>query len=152
MYDAAIDGRLQVTAALSLLERSMLVNWEPDSSQFVPAQRKAFESSWRNDVDPVFGRLICWINFSAGAEFLAKGVCLLNEVEIRMTDFVPEPPGPSTELSEWPRRFLKDWKTGGILETTYFGTLGGLVNRNRKTKADPPLHLLCLAAHSTREQ
>lgn len=35
------------------------------------------------EVDPIVGRLICWITFSAGAEYLAKGVCLLRGVDIR---------------------------------------------------------------------
>jgi hypothetical protein len=73
VYDFDIDGRLQVTAGVSLLECSRLVEWSPDQAEFSAVPREIFEFSWRRDVDPVFGRLVCWINFSAGAEMLAKG-------------------------------------------------------------------------------
>ncbi len=76
-FDAATDGKLQVLAAVALLEQSRLVEWMPKHAKFRPVPRETFEFSWKKDVDPVFGRLICWINFSAGAEFLAKGVCIL---------------------------------------------------------------------------
>lgn len=84
MQDFKINGRLQVTAALSLLESSRLVHWKAGSACFTPVDWETFESSWREDVDPVFGRIICWINFSAGAEFLAKGICLLREIDIQI--------------------------------------------------------------------
>jgi hypothetical protein len=72
MKDALIDGRLQVLAAVALLEHSRLVRWIPEANKFIPVTMEKFEISWRRDVDPIFGRLICWIAFSAGAEFLAK--------------------------------------------------------------------------------
>jgi hypothetical protein len=81
MRDREIDGKLQVTAAVSLLEFSRLVQWDAVSTEFTAVPPEPFESYW-SAIDPVFGRLICWINFSAGAEFLAKGVCLLRDVEI----------------------------------------------------------------------
>ena len=78
-----IDGRLQVTAADRLLSFSRLVQFDTVSGEFTEVPHELFESHWRKSVDPVFGRLICWINFSAGAEFMAKGICLLKGVEIR---------------------------------------------------------------------
>ena len=83
MRNRETDGQLQVTAAVGLLLFSRLVQWDEASAKFTAVSRDSFESGWRKGVDPIFGRLICWINFSAGAEFLAKGVCLLNGVEIR---------------------------------------------------------------------
>src|SRR2546423_1154278 len=54
MRDRDIDGRLQVTAALSLLDCSRLVEWKRESDQFVAVSREVFEYSWRRDVDPLF--------------------------------------------------------------------------------------------------
>lgn len=98
MRERVIDGRLQIIAAISLLTFSRLVLWDTARARFAAVPRDSFESNWRREVDPVCGRLICWITFSAGAEFLAKGVCLLCDVEVRT---------------------LKG-------ETTHFGTLGSL--------------------------
>lgn len=98
MFERGIDGRLQVIAAASLLKFSRLIEWEEASAKFSAVPSDSFEFLWQKEVDRVFGRLICWINFSAGAEFLAKGVCLLRDVEIR-------------ELQKG---------------ATYFGTLGNL--------------------------
>ncbi len=58
MYDSTTDGRLQVTAALSLLEFSRLLKWTPNSEEFTPVNREVFEHSWSKEIDPVFGRLI----------------------------------------------------------------------------------------------
>jgi hypothetical protein len=138
MYDFDIDGRLQVTAGVGLLECSRLVQWCPGKAKFSPVSRKTFESSWRRDVDPAFGRLICWINFSAGAEMLAKGVCLLHTVELRSTQTVPA--YPSGDLALWSTAYLKHWKSGGTIPSIDYGTLGHLVDQtNRKTKLPPAL-------------
>ena len=82
MRDNHTDGKLQIIAAMSLLDFSRLVLWDDGLGKFAAAHRDSFESSQR-EVNPVFGRLICWITFSAGAEYLAKGICLLNGVDIR---------------------------------------------------------------------
>lgn len=83
MRERQIEGKLQIMAAMGLLKFSRLVRWDTALAEFVAVPRDSFESDWRSAVDPVFGRLICWINFSAGAEFMAKGTCLLCDVEIR---------------------------------------------------------------------
>lgn len=44
------------------------------------------------EIAPYFGRFICWITFSAGAELLVKGVCLVHNVDIR--EFPPAPRSP----------------------------------------------------------
>ena len=150
MYDSTTDGRLQVSAAVSLLECSRLVQWGTDFLQFTPVPRETFESSWMRDVDPVFGRLICWINFSAGAEFLAKGVCLLHGVEIRRTHQVPV--HPSTDLTTWVTQFRNNWRSAGTATTTNFGTLRYLIDSNPYTKTDPALKRLCSAVKATHDQ
>ncbi len=149
-----IDGKTQVTAAISLIKFSQLLRWNPDSAQFDRMPKEQFDSSW-SAIDPVFGRLICWINFSAGAEFLAKGVCLLNGIDIRTTIKVPDYPKPSTDLPTWARQFRKDPTYAGTVETTKFGTLGDLYN-DRPTKhnpaPNPALKRLCFSVKAADDQ
>jgi hypothetical protein len=153
MFDANIDGRLQVTAGISLLEFSRLVQWDPEFSTFVPKPREVFERSWYETVDPVFGRLICWINFSAGAEFLSKGVCLLHGVEIRRNDEVPL--YPTSDLATWVTQFHRfkkaKLKSFGAMETTNFGTLSNLVYPNSIT-TKPAFEILCEKVSATDGQ
>lgn len=145
MREAAKDGRLQVTAAASLLENSRLVVWQQDQARFVATSQHNFESSWRRDVDPVFGRLICWINFAAGAEFLAKGVCLTRGIEVREEQQVPV--YPNGDLTTWARRFRENGECDGTFAATDFGMLGALTQGNT-----PALERLCAVVKATTEQ
>ena len=79
-----------------------------------------------------FGRLICWINFSAGAEFLAKGVCLLRGIEIRNCKKVPA--YPSGDFATWASQYR--FKAPGTDPVTDFGTLGDLLNGPVKELCD----------------
>lgn len=137
------DGKLQVTAAASLLETSKLVHWELKTSQFIPVSEADFECALRWDPDPVFARLRCWMMFSAGAEFLAKGVCLVNQIEIREHLQVPAYPTPSN-IGTWPSKFLADWKTAGRpLQSTSYGTMGNLCYDSKKKNTTAFLKQLC---------
>ncbi|MEQ1794054.1 MAG: hypothetical protein ABL970_07675 [Nitrospira sp.] len=146
MLAAFDDGRLQVTAAVSLLEKSRLVGWDLKSARFISFERDKFEQSWQYDVDPVFGRLICWIMFSVGAEFLAKGACLVRGVEIRTEKKVPC--YPSGDIQSWASNFNKEWHATGTTTTTFFGTLGTLTSKG----PDAPLSRLCSKACATNDQ
>ena len=128
--DKTTDGKLQIAASVSLLQNSMLVCWKSDSAEFVPVDSANFEGSWQK-IDPAFGRLISWINFSAGAEFLAKGVCLLRGIEIRTRLKVPA--YPAGDIATW----ASNYRLGkpATIEVTSFGTMGNLLNG--------PLQLLC---------
>lgn len=148
MLDPQIDGRLQVTAAASLLEHSQLLKWCVGSSEFIPVSRYAFEESWRN-IDIVFGRLICWINFSAGAEFLIKGVCLLNGIEIRRRQDVPD--YPHTELDGWIAQFRKEANPQTI-ETTRYGVLGNFTGGKGKPRDGTYLGKLCGVKNASQKE
>jgi hypothetical protein len=137
---AIVDGRLQVVAAVSLLDNSRLIRWISAANEFVPIARETFEQSWQNDLDPVFGRLICWISFSAGAELLAKGLCLVHGLEIRKEELVPK--YPTADIDEWISTFCKDWRGGETMLVTNFGSLGLLTHR----KANIPSALSRLSA------
>lgn len=139
IYDFDVDGRLQVTAGAILLDRSRLIRWDSDSARFCPESREVFENACK-DIDSVFGRLVSWINFSAGAEMLVKGICLLHEVEIRSIIKVPN--YPDSKITEWITEYVSNWKSHGILEVTNYGTLGSLWAGQRNNTVDPPLHRL----------
>jgi hypothetical protein len=147
MLTSTEDGRLQVTAAASLLQCSRLVEWNSEAAVFRPIDRDYFELAWQIEVDPVFGRLISWILFAAGAEFLAKGVCLLNGVEIRTRREVPD--YPCMAIHEWAEAFLRDAQVCGTLSSTHFGTLSSLTLDHQIPAA---LKRLVSTVSATREE
>jgi hypothetical protein len=82
VLEREIDGKLQIIAAMRLFRFSQLIQPSADSLQFEAVAYESFEAGCKA-LDPVCGRLIRWIGFSAGAEFFAKGVCLLRDIEVR---------------------------------------------------------------------
>ena len=82
MLKRELDGKLQIIAAMRLFRFSLLIRSDAGSSQFRAVSYESFEAGCK-EIDPVCGRLICWIHFSAAAEFFAKGVCLLRDIEVR---------------------------------------------------------------------
>jgi hypothetical protein len=150
MLDQMIDGQLQVTAAVSLLENSRLVEWIPEQGRFAAVDRDVFEFYWQKSIDPVFGRLICWISFAAGAEFLAKGMCLVRGIEIRTEQ--PVPKYPTMDIDQWASSFRHNWKEAGAVRVTHFATLEGLTRQDKKTHAPSPLTRLCQTARASPNQ
>jgi hypothetical protein len=147
------DARLQVTAATSLLECSRLVKWQTDITKFIPVSEACFETTWKK-IHPVFGRLICWINFSAGAELLAKGVCLAREVEIRKLQEVPAYPTEQDDLALWADHFVSKPCYAGTKEVAHFGTLGDLVKKkpDPKNPAVAAFKRLCLEVKASQQE
>ena len=145
--DRKTVGKLQVIAGDSLLIRSGLVQWDKSSNKYAEVGRAAFEAKWKNRSSPIFGRLISWMNFSTGAEFLAKGLCLVNGVEIReIGDKLKYPSQDPNEFAKWLKetsQFLKPPSPRGdtdprFVRTVNFGTLGYLWNGEAS-----PLRQLC---------
>jgi hypothetical protein len=127
VQDIQIDGRLQATAGAVLLHRSRLLQWSSDAGEFVTVPHVAFEYSWRMDMDPAFGRLMCWIQFSAGAEFWLKGLCLLHDIDVRKEIEVAA--YPTGDVDSWARRYNQNWRSDGSVRVSSFGTLGSLTWR-----------------------
>lgn len=147
MLDIAIDARLQVIAGCALLETSELVTWEHDSEKLKPVSQPDFERALKR-FHPVFGRLICWIIFSAGAELLAKGVCLHRGVELRTQDCVPA--YPPADVPTWLETFKPN--SPATVPTTNFGEIGKLYNGHlqslfKKVAAPPHEKKRLLAAY-----
>jgi hypothetical protein len=126
--DCFDDGRRQLTAAACLLQHSHLVKWHRTKAEFAPVDLETFEKSWLN-IDRSFGRFICWVTFSAGAELLAKGVCLVHEVDMRKPEEKPRPPSSGDDLREWARQFNVNPTFGGTVTTRNYRTLGKLYTR-----------------------
>jgi len=70
---------LQVEAAKALLIGSGLILFDEYP---IIAPSEDFTKHWQN-LEPKLGRLMCWIWFGAGAEYLIKGYLLSVGVEIR---------------------------------------------------------------------
>ncbi len=122
MNDPRSEGRLQADAGLSLLRQPHLVKCDVKSEQLIIVDQEYFRSN-SEKVDPQFGRLICWLLFSTGAEFLAKGVCLARDIEIRKPkDVLARPTAP---LQDW----IDHLDTAPRRKAMNFGTLGDLTEK-----------------------
>lgn len=152
MHAMCDDGRLQIVAGTRLLEFSGLVQWDAVNSRFICITKHDFEQYWQSKLDPDFGRLISWIMFSAGAEFLAKGVCLVNGIEIRKKDKDQAPAYPSESIQDWASKVQDDWRACGTIEITNFRTLGDLTAKESKKKISGPLRRLCDKSKATIDQ
>jgi hypothetical protein len=125
------DARLQLIAGIALLNISRLVQWPARGTQFTSTTHADFEGYSVPDLDEHFGRLMRWQMFAAGAEFIAKGVCLANGLEIRRPHKslgYPPTQGSKQQVRAW----LKQAATNPIkippLHSVHFGQLGGLVD------------------------
>jgi hypothetical protein len=117
-------GRLQITAGATLLHQSKLVEWCRKQQGFVRVPEHTFEYAARNDVHPAFGRLMCWLTFSAGAEYFAKGVCVERDINF----WSSQKPG---NTCAYPDRPIGDWllRTNGkppSRQVDSFGAIGAL--------------------------
>jgi hypothetical protein len=122
------DGTLQTAAGITLLRNSKLVAWDDCTARFSPETEDVFETSAAQG-DRLFGRLMKWMQFSAGYEFLLKGVLIFKisgETNIVGTKHILVVPGSRSEIGshEWWRAVrrhtaAKEWKRS-------FGTLGTL--------------------------
>jgi hypothetical protein len=67
MAEEHASGRVQVVAGASLLEFSRLVIRDSTQARFDSVPFDVCSRWWRTDFHPVFGRLISWVAFAAGA-------------------------------------------------------------------------------------
>jgi|ERR1035438_3393323 hypothetical protein len=77
------EGWRQIEAGVALIVWSRLAFWDPQNLSLVASKESDFESrAGHKEVHGQFGRLICWIEFGVGAEYLAKGVCILRGCDL----------------------------------------------------------------------
>jgi hypothetical protein len=120
------EGWRQVKAGLALVQWSKLTRWDADRLVLVAADVDSFESEeGHRHVHKTFGRLICWIAFSTGAEYLAKGACFLRGQDLSKRSPVVRIPSPGEDLNVWVQAVNR--KAASVQETSiHFGTLGKL--------------------------
>lgn len=125
------DGWKQVHAGLSLILWSRLASWNTQKLALVEAQEEIFESlAGHLEVHKRFGRLICWICFSTGSEYLAKGICLLNNIDIQDKSQKRRgnirPPFYEEDIHDWITLVLADAESVKDKPAQQFLTLGKL--------------------------
>jgi hypothetical protein len=75
--------------------------------EFAPVDGVDFENS-QKEIDREFGRLICWISFGVGAEYLCKGVCILNPSGLQYSHpKVLRIPDSNEDVNNWARLVSK---------------------------------------------
>jgi hypothetical protein len=100
--EPADEGWLQIRAGVSLIVWSGLARFDAENLKFKPVDVRDFESDAGHcKVHREFGRLICWIAFSVGAEYLAKGACLLKGRILTKSIPVIRAPGSDEDLEVW---------------------------------------------------
>jgi hypothetical protein len=138
MFPIDVDARLQTLAGVSLLHSSRLIRWSDEDLRFESIDRDTFESTAFADLDPHFGRLMRWMLFASGAEFLGKGLCLAHGIDLRQSQKAPNYPPCQLkhDVADWIEAASEDpWKHGSF-PVTHFGQLGQLT----KGKGGKPAH------------
>ncbi|MBU18136.1 MAG: hypothetical protein CL725_10620 [Chloroflexi bacterium] len=114
------DGMLQLAAAIALIEKSCLMTFSREHNRFVPSDELDFELRAREQ-HPKFGRVMLWILFSTGAEYLLKASFLLSGVwtpNIKQKKVIPQASIPwtaewLTQVDSLPEENVRDFATLG---------------------------------------
>lgn len=81
---------------------SRLARFDFAQLAFLAANENDFESdSGHRVVHKEFGRLICWIAFSVGGEYICKGACLLKGRDVTVSVDVIRAPAWNEDLNIW---------------------------------------------------
>jgi hypothetical protein len=96
----SVEGWEQVRAGLALIQSSRLAQWDPARCALVAAEPQDFEAA-ASKVHPEFGRVIMWIAFSVGAEYLIKGTCLVRDLLHGKAVRALRPPLQSQDVKAW---------------------------------------------------
>lgn len=130
-------------ASKSLLENSGLIVW--DGKTFVaqhPGKNDAeFEEYAKAKFDSTYGRYMCWVLFSVGAENLAKAACVCNKI-VKVVADPPKLPYPRYKHclspAAWASKVLNEsWDYGDPPqpEKYNYGTLEKYWKSDNKLKA-----------------
>lgn len=118
------EGWDQIRVGIALITWSKLASWEALDFRFSPSLDKAFEASTGHaELHQEYGRLLAWIAFGIGGEYLAKGACLVRGTDLTQSSRVIKVPESGDNLMDWARRVIA--KDDSVYETvTGFGTFG----------------------------
>lgn len=117
----------QVKAGVYLIDWSRLADFNVAQLEFdAPKDDGRFESEehGHHQIAPVFGRLICWIAFSVGSEYLMKGCCVLKrKLHPNKKNEVIRHPNQNEEFDSW---ITKVTEKDGVVDCKKdgLGTLG----------------------------
>ena len=115
-----VTGHEHIRTAVNLINWSGLAIWQPDQNCFQPADEHEFVR--RHESRGEFGRLISWLVFSVGAEYLAKGICLANGAVTPKKISVLEYPEREGTIEAWVTNVLNG--TAAKVDQIAYGTLG----------------------------
>lgn len=100
------EGWRQIRAGLALIDWSKLASWDNQTLSLVAAKENDGFESAAGRVHRKYGRLICWIAFGIGGEYLVRGAFMLkghDPVRPKKID-VFQPPEEGGEIVDWVQR------------------------------------------------
>lgn len=146
--DKAEEGVRQLAAAIALMCSSKMVELDRDSRTFKPVSEFAFEAE-AGKQHPVFGRVMLWILFSTGAEYLLKASLIFSgllEFRTQQKLGIPlkETPWTSTWLQSVPAADVADFNTMGRVKSKLTQLLARepAVSQDDKTRVQHAYDLL----------
>jgi hypothetical protein len=123
----ASEGEEQLRAGLALIKWSGLARWDDAANILVPVPKDEFESAHLG-IHETYGRLISWIAFGVGSEYLVKGACLLAGIDLRENGKSIVAPLEDEDVDEWAGKLAKAQQSFEQDEVS-FGTFGKLAER-----------------------
>ena len=134
-----------MNASRSLLKHSGLVVWTGEA--FVATHQgnddSCFEKYARCTFDPDYGRYICWVLFSVGAENLAKAACVCNGVVSKKVSSLGYPKyDDCTPPMDWVKKVLNESMSASDLPAQKYDY--GALGEYWKSNNDHTAHLKCL--------
>ncbi len=124
-------------AGIELLTRSRLVNWDKAAHRFVAPDVNPLAEFSKNGP---FGRLMSWILFSVGAEYILKAVCKENDIASPIEKALGIEYPESGDIAEWARRVSArssgDTVSGAITTDEFYKPLGNYVRSHIRPLAE----------------
>lgn len=124
-------------AGIELLTRSSLVNWDKAARRFEAPDVNPLEEFSKNGP---FGRLMSWILFSVGAEYILKAACKEHDIASPMEKALGIEYPESGDIAEWARlvsaRTSGDTVSGEITTDEFYSPLGKYVRLHIRPLAE----------------
>ena len=121
---SGINGREQIKAGLALINWSGLAVWSVRDGCLRATDFNEFEKLAQERHDQ-FGRVLSWVIFSVGCEYVVKGACLVRKLISPKNKDVLRPPKWDEDLQTWSNAIIK--RDSSVLEpVSTTNTLGQL--------------------------
>ena len=141
MLQMTEDGWRQIRAGLTLVTWSKLAFWSVRDLVVIPAKEDDFESACAA-VHPDFGRLICWIAFGVGSEYLVRGVFMLKGHDPTSKREIVRPPAEDEDITDWVMAVKSNCKSVKEPEDVSGMNFGSDLPWSRILEAGPDLDLV----------